>query len=159
MKSILTSLCVVLALFMLATPAMAQQPTEVDLDILADKIKADKKLFVSMNMKLTEQETKDFWPLYELYQKELELKNAKLGLLISEYADAYNKGPVANDIAAKLIKEILSYEAGELKTKIAYMAKIGKVLPAHKVARYLQIENKIRAILKFELATEIPLMH
>ncbi len=159
MKSILTSLCVVLALFMLATPAMAQQPTDVDMDILAEKIKADKKLLVSMNMELTDQESKDFWPLYDMYQKELELKNAKLGLLISEYAEAYNKGPVANDVAGKLIKEFLSWEAKELKLKIAYMAKIGKVLPAFKTARYLQIENKIRAIIKFGLAAEIPLMH
>ncbi len=159
MKSILTSLCVLLALFMLATPAMAQQPTEVDMDILADKIKADKKLLVSMNMELTEQEGKDFWPLYDMYQKELQMKNSQLGHLISEYAEAYNKGPVANDIAAKLIKEYLKWEAEELKLKIAYMAKIGKVLPAFKVARYLQIENKIRAIIKFGLAAEIPLMY
>jgi hypothetical protein len=32
------------------------------------------------------------------------------------------------------------------------------VLPATKVARYLQIENKIRAIVKFELAALIPLV-
>ena len=94
-----------------------------------------------------------------MYQKELQMKNGQLGLLISEYAEAYNKGPVANDIAAKLIKEYLKWEAEELKLKIAYMAKIGKVLPAFKVARYLQIENKIRAIIKFGLAAEIPLMH
>ena len=159
MKSILTSLGVFLALFMLATPVMAQTAQDVDMDLLAAKIKADKKLFVSMNMDLTEQEGKDFWPLYDMVQKELEIKNAELALLIAEYAEAYNKGPVANDVAAKLIKESLSYEAGALKRKIAYMAKIGKILPAHKAARYLQIENKIRAVLKFELAQGIPLMH
>lgn len=159
MKRILTSLCIVFALFMLAAPAIAQQPTDVDMDILADKIKADKKLLVSMNMELTDQESKDFWPLYDMYQKDLQGKNGQLVALISEYAEAYNKGPVANDVAAKLIREALSWEARELKLKIAYMAKIGKVLPAFKVARYLQIENKIRAIIKFGLAAEIPLMH
>ena len=159
MKSILTSLCIVFALFMFAAPAIAQQPTEVDMDILAGKIKADKKLLVSMNMELTDREAKQFWPLYDSYQRELQVANGQLGSLLSEYAEAYNKGPVANDIAAKLIKEALSLEAKELKLKIAYMAKIGKVLPAFKVARYLQIENKIRAIIKFGLASEIPLMH
>ena len=159
MKRTLTSLCVVFALFMFATPAMAQQPTDVDMDILAAKIKADKKLLVSTNMELTDQESKDFWPLYDSYQRELQVANGQLVSLISEYAEAYNKGPVANDIAAKLIREVLSSEAKELKLKIAYMAKIGKVLPAFKTARYLQIENKIRAIIKFQLAAEIPLMH
>ena len=35
---------------------------------------------------------------------------------------------------------------------------ISKALPATKVARYLQIENKIRALVKFELAGQIPLV-
>jgi hypothetical protein len=33
------------------------------------------------------------------------------------------------------------------------------VLPEAKVARYIQIENKIRSLLKFELAREIPLVY
>jgi hypothetical protein len=36
---------------------------------------------------------------------------------------------------------------------------LGKALPATKVARYLQIENKIRALVKFELAAQIPLVN
>ena len=35
--------------------------------------------------------------------------------------------------------------------------KLSKVLPGKKVARYLQIENKIRAAIKYELAANIPL--
>jgi hypothetical protein len=30
-------------------------------------------------------------------------------------------------------------------------------LPGRKVARYIQIENKIRAIVKYEIAAEVPL--
>ncbi len=36
--------------------------------------------------------------------------------------------------------------------------KLSQVLPAKKVARYLQIENKIRAAVKLGLADEIPLV-
>jgi hypothetical protein len=32
------------------------------------------------------------------------------------------------------------------------------VLPVRKVARYLQIENKIRAVVNYELATGVPLV-
>jgi hypothetical protein len=32
------------------------------------------------------------------------------------------------------------------------------VIPLKKVARYLQIENKIRAIVKYELADAVPLV-
>ena len=159
MKGVLNLLCVCAALMMCATPGMAQTPGEQDMQILAEKIKADKKLFVSMNMDLTEKEGKEFWPFYDAYQIDIDRMNEKLGALISEYADAYNKGSVPNEISARLIKEVLRFEAEELKLKIGYMAKIGKVLPATKVARYLQIENKIRAIIKFGLAADIPLIH
>jgi hypothetical protein len=36
---------------------------------------------------------------------------------------------------------------------------MGKVLPAWKVTRYMQIESKIRALVKFELAQQIPLTY
>ena len=39
-----------------------------------------------------------------------------------------------------------------------FVPKLSKVLPPKKVARYLQIENKIRALVKYELAGEIPLV-
>jgi hypothetical protein len=35
--------------------------------------------------------------------------------------------------------------------------KLSNVLPGVKVARYMQLENKIRAIVKYELAREVPL--
>lgn len=38
------------------------------------------------------------------------------------------------------------------------MPKLTKALPARKVARYLQIENKIRAIIKYDLAATVPLV-
>ena len=44
-----------------------------------------------------------------------------------------------------------------LKLKKAFVPKLSKVLPGIKVARYLQIENKIRAIVKYEIAGEVPL--
>ena len=36
-----------------------------------------------------------------------------------------------------------------------YIGKLSKVLPGKKVVRYMQIENKIGAIVNYELAAEI----
>jgi len=36
--------------------------------------------------------------------------------------------------------------------------RLEKVIPGMKVARYMQIENKIRAVIKYELAESIPLV-
>jgi len=141
---------------LLALPAAAQ--TASDMQILAQKIKADKKLVVAANMQLTEDEAKGFWPVYDAYQKDLQGINKRLVGAIKSYAAAYNKGPVSDETAKKLINEAIAIEEAEVKLKRSYVPKLEKVVPGMKVARYIQIENKIRAIGKYELAANIPLV-
>jgi len=142
---------------LLALPAAAQ--TASDMQILAQKIKADKKLVVAANMQLTEAEAKGFWPVYDAYQKDLQGINKRLVGAIKSYAAAYNKGPVSDETAKKLINEAIAIEEAEVKLKRSYVPKLEKVVPGMKVARYIQIENKIRAIGKYELAANIPLVN
>jgi hypothetical protein len=144
----------VLAAALAMTPALAQD----NMQILRDKLKADKKLIVDVNMGLSESEAKGFWPVYDGYQRSLQNVNERLGKLIVSYADAYNKGAVPNDTAKMLLNELLAIEEDELKLKRDYVPKLEEVLPGSKVARYLQIENKIRAIVKYELAAQVPLV-
>jgi len=154
---------IVAGMVLCAVPAFAQTEasTDTNMEILMEKLKADKKLLVASNMDLTDAEAKSFWPLYEAYQKELDKVNQQLGKTIKEYADAYNegKGTISNDTAKKLLHEAISVEEQEVKLKRANAEKVGKVLPAAKTARYIQIENKIRALIKFELARQIPLVY
>lgn len=159
---ILTPVLLATAVF-LAVPALAQNAgttaSDTNMEILLQKVKADKKLLVASNMDLTDAEAKSFWPLYDAYQKELEKINQNLFKTVQEYADAFNKGPIANDQAKKLLNEALSAQEAEVKLKREYADKIGKVMPAAKTARYIQIENKIRAVLNVELARMIPLVY
>ena len=142
-----------------ATPVASSTPmTASDMKILADKIKADKRLLVAANMQLTEAEAKGFWPLYDAYQKELEAINVQLVKGIADYAEASARGPLSDAQAKAFVDDALKVESGELELKRNYVPKLSKVLPAMKVARYLQIENKIRAVIKYELAGQIPLV-
>jgi hypothetical protein len=152
----LAQVVLIAAAALLALPAAAQ--TASDMQILAQKIKADKKLVVAANMQLTEEEAKDFWPVYDAYQADLQKINGRLLGTIKRYADAYNKGPVSDETAKKLVNEAIAIEEAEVKLKRSYVPRLEKVIPGMKVARYLQIENKIRAIGKYELATQIPLV-
>jgi hypothetical protein len=146
--------------FLFMGSVQAQEATQMNMEILKEKVKADKKLLVAANMNLTDAEAKNFWPLYDGYQKELEQINQRLLTTIKGYADAYNagKGEISNDQAQKLLGEALAVEGSEVTLRQSYAAKLGKALPATKVVRYLQIENKIRALVKFELAAQIPLV-
>ncbi|MGH7182101.1 MAG: hypothetical protein ACREJN_09005 [Nitrospiraceae bacterium] len=164
-------MALMLGIGLMAAPAMAQDVvpgagsdsdgSDMNMEIFLQKIKADKKLLVASNMDLSEADGKKFWPIYDSYQKELEQINHRLGMTIKGYADAYNagKGTISDDAAKKLLNEALSVDEAELKLKRTYADKVGKVLPATKTARYIQIENKIRAVIKFELARQIPLVY
>ena len=151
--------CMFIGALMAAVPAFSQPVSDTNMEILKEKLKADKKLLIAGNMDLTDSEAKQFWPIYDSYQKELDGINKQLGQTIKDYADAFNKGTIPNDTAKKLLGEALSVEEQEVKLKRTYAEKLGKVLPATKVARYIQLENKIRSLIKFELAQQIPLVY
>lgn len=160
LKSLTTiTLMAAVSLFLLASVSQAQGTSDANEKILMQKIKADKKLLVAENMALTDSENKVFWPQYDAYQKELDQINHRLISVIKEYADAFNKGPIPNDTSTKLMHDFLATEEAEVDLKAAYAKKIAAVMSPAKAARYIQIENKIRALLKAEMAQQIPLIY
>jgi hypothetical protein len=138
-----------------AMPAASQEKPSDNMQLVIEKISADKKLLVAENMQLTEAEASAFWPVYQKYQDELFLLRARTAKLIQDYADAY--GNMSDDAARKLLDEFMTIESLGPKLRQAYLPEFRKVLPEVKVARYYQIENKIQAALFYELAANIPL--
>ena len=135
----------------------AQDKPADNMQILRDKLKADKKLVVATNMELTESEAKGFWPIYGEYQKDLQRINRRIVNLLENYAADFHSKSLTDDKAKKLIDEAMAIEQAEANLKSNYAPKLGKALPVKKVARYLQIENKIRAVVKYDLAQGVPL--
>ena len=134
----------------------AQEKSADDMQIVREKVRADKKLLVAENMQLTEAEAKAFWPVYDQYQDELFLLRARTVKLINDFAGAYEK--MSNETAKKLMDEYMTIESLGPKLRQTYLPKFRKVLPEAKVVRYYQIENKIQAVLMYELGRNIPLM-
>jgi len=154
-KGVLMVLGLLGAILAAGAPATAQEKPADNMQLVLEKIRADKKLLVAENMELTEAESKGFWPIYGRYQDELFLLRARTAKLISDYADAYEQ--MTNDKAKKLLDELMRIEALGLKLRQAYLPKFRSVLPEIKVVRYYQIENKIHAALLYELGAKIPL--
>jgi hypothetical protein len=140
------------------TSALTQDKPTDNMQILREKVKADKKLLVATNMELTESEAKGFWPVYEDYQKDLVAINQRIAKLIESYAADYRANTLTDEKAKKLVDELIAIEQAETGLKASYVPKLSKVLSQRKVARYLQIENKIRAAVKYELAAGVPLV-
>ena len=138
--------------------ALTQDKPSDNMQILREKVKADKKLLVATNMELTESEAKGFWPVYEDYQKDLTAINQRIVKLVESYAADYRANTLTDEKAKKLVDELVAIEKAEVGLKASYVPKLSKVLPQKKVARYLQIENKIRAVVKYGLAEGVPLV-
>jgi hypothetical protein len=141
-----------------AALGLAQDKPADNMEILRDKIKADKKLVVATNMELTESEAKAFWPIYEEYQKDLHRINQRIANLLESYADDFRGKSLTDDKAKKLINEATAIDQAEANLKSTYAPKLSKALPVRKVVRYLQIENQIRAVVKYDLAEGVPLV-
>ena len=141
-----------------ASPALAQDKRADNMQILRDKIRADKKLVVATNMELTESEAKNFWPIYNEYQKDLQNINGRIVAVLESYAADFKSKSLTDDKAKQLIDEALAIVQAEANLKSTYAPKLSKALPVRKVARYLQIENKIRAVVKYDLAQGVPLV-
>jgi hypothetical protein len=144
------------ALAVVAVPAVAQAQQADTMQMVRDKIRADKKLLIAENLPLTAAEAKAFWPVYDSYQQELSALNDRMIKLIKEYANNYQT--MSDQTAKKLMDEYLAIDAARLKIRQAYVPKFRKVLREKQVARYYQLENKVQAAVSYELAAEIPLV-
>jgi hypothetical protein len=116
----------------------------------------DKKAFIEKYMELTQTEAKEFWPYYNSYQFDLQKINDRLIKLIDDYAKSYKN--LSDQDTVTMVNEYLAIERDQLKQKELYFRTLNKTLPAKKVVRYLQLENKINAMVRFELAANIPLV-
>jgi len=132
-------------------PAFAQDKPADNMELVREKLRADKKLLVAEGMGLTETEAKSFWPVYDGYQKDLgKLFDRKIKL-IQDYAKNYET--MSDEVAKSLLAEYMA-----LKLRQSFLPEFRKVLSEKRVVRYYQIENKIKAIMEYDLARQIPLM-
>jgi len=149
---------IVLMQFGLAPQGGAQDKPADNMQILRDKFRANKKVVVASKIELTESEAQSFWSIYDEYQKDLHRINQRIANLLDSYADDFRGKSLTDDKAKKLINEALAIDQAEANLKSTYAPRLSKALPVKKVARYLQIENKIRAVLKYDLAQGVPLV-
>ncbi len=139
-----------------ALPAGAQDKQSANMEIVREAIQANKKLLIAQNMGLTESEANAFWPVYDRYQEALGKINERKAKLIADYAKEYQT--LSDQKGQQLLEETLAIEEEMIKLKKSYLSKFNPVLPAKKVARYYQLENKIQALIGFDLANRIPLV-
>jgi Spy/CpxP family protein refolding chaperone len=160
--------CVTALLFaiaVIAAPCVAAEGSSADVTDMAalrTAVRADKKAFVAATLKLTDAEAKKFWPVYDAYQRDLDLANRKRSVAVEALIGT---DKAISDLYAKsLSNEMISADEIELKARRTIHNRLIKplpgraIMPAIKGARYLQLESKIRAYQAYDLAATIPLV-
>jgi len=143
---------------LVASPAFSQDSLADTTPILQEKLRADKKFVVANNLPLVEREAIRFWPVFDAYQAELETIDVRVAGIILDYHDADSASMLNDTVATKLAEQMLAVEDEEAALRHRYFARLLQVLPPVKVARYLQIEGKIRAAKRYEISSQIPLI-
>lgn len=139
-----------------ATPAAAQDRPADNAQMVRDKLQADKKLAVAQGLALTQPESTAFWPVYESYQNEQRRVFDRMMQVVSDYAASYQS--MTDSTARRLLESTIAIYRDRQALMESYLPRFRAVLPERKVARYYQIEQKIRAMLDYELAAGIPLI-
>ena len=119
-------------------------------------VQTERKLLVMQNLDLAPAESEAFWKVYDAYVMDLKKVGDRRVKVITDYAASYDT--MSDATAEQLIKDTLGYQEDLLNLRQGYYKKFKKTVPAAKVARFYQIENKLDSITNFQLARQIPLV-
>ena len=146
-----TTILFTILTLLIPTLTLADDTKELKKNIFMDQ----KRLVVMENMEFTDEEAKDFWPVYEKYQPKLFESGQQFIDTIASYASVYQD--MKDEEALELIERYLAVQQQRQEVMAQYTNALKKVLPGKKVFRCLQIESKLHAIARYELAKQIPL--
>lgn len=132
-------------------------PTKRDaLETLRSDLRANRTAMIAQELQLSQQESDEFWPIYRAYRSEVDKATDNIVKLILEYSDEYPN--VSDEKARQMLQEYLKTEAQLLKLKDKYFKSFGKVLPATKVFRFAQLDNRYDLGVRVGMATSIPIL-
>jgi Spy/CpxP family protein refolding chaperone len=116
----------------------------------------DKRKLVDAVLKLTPAEAKKFWPIYEKYQRSVEMNDRRRSVAL-EGLIARDKG-LSDRYAKQLAKELEAVESAESTARHTMYRRVTSALPPKKAARYIQLEQKVRATQMYDIAVAFPLV-
>jgi len=146
------------AMLLLTGPVFVQAKLNTEDQIVLSRsyIESNRKTIVALNLDLTEEESKTFWPVYKQYRELVDMINEDFIELLKDYAENYQD--LSDRMAVNLLNDYLDIEMDRVASKKAYIEEFSKVLPPQKVAQFFQIENKMDTVIKAEVAMIIPLI-
>jgi hypothetical protein len=143
-------------LFVISARAQAPDNVTDTIELIRSAYHTEREEILTETLQLTESEGEDFWPLYRAYRTDAEQVGDGLVKLVLEYADLYPNVP--EDRARQMLKDMLALEKQMVDKRTSFFKKAGKALPASKVLRLAQLEQRLDLALRLQLAGAVPLV-
>lgn len=144
-------------LISLSTAASAQSPMDEQIALARQSAHTDRQVLIMGNIHFTSDESAQFWPAWKQYRAAMAANDDRLLALIKDFAGHYEE---MGDLKAReLLTDSFSIRMQNVVIKQNFAKNIAKFMPAKKVMRVIQIENKLDAAMEMKLAAEIPLVN
>jgi uncharacterized protein involved in exopolysaccharide biosynthesis len=156
MKKILIATTALAAIGAAATTyAQTSGSLNDDTQVLISQIQTDKRAIMLASLGLTDPEMAAFTPLYDEYQAKAKERMLRTSDLLNKFVANYDS--MDEKTAKQIIKEFFKLRDERIALLKEYSKKLERKLPAQKVLRFVQIENKMNALLDVEAAAAVPL--
>lgn len=134
---------------------LAAQGINAEDQALLSQIQTDKRAIVLKGLQLTASESAAFTPIYDEYEAERKQLADRTIALLDKFVANYDS--MTDDAARGILKDWVSLEDSRLDLTKKYAKRFEKVLPAPKVLRFVQIENKLDTAAEMEAVRLVPL--
>lgn len=140
----------------LLAPSIAPAQSEVDeQQQLLAQIQTDRRAVVLKTMALDDAQVGAFTKVYDAYQADRKKLADRAVELLNLYASNYES--MTDDAAGKILKDWFALQDDQNKLMKEYAKRMGRELPEATVLRFVQIENKLDAILRLPAVRGVPL--
>jgi hypothetical protein len=124
---------------------------------LIKELQADKRAIMLDTLALTPEQLAEFTPIYDEYQAEMKTRyttgtNLMNRLFVADY------GGMTDEESKAIQKEFFKLRHDRLDLLEKYSRKLDRKLPETKVVQFVQVENKIQALLDVAAAAAIAIV-
>lgn len=146
-----------LAVALATSPCIAQMQDNVRVDeqIALKQMETNQRSIYALNLGLTDQESRDFWPVYDQYEAAIKKVTNQRVELLNRYAEKYQT--LSGEDATEMLGTIWKCEREALRIREKYAAAVQKVLPSVKALRYVQLQARIDNLLLGRFMSLVPL--
>jgi Spy/CpxP family protein refolding chaperone len=135
--------------------AAAAQTVKDTLEVTRQAVESQRRVLVAGALPLTDAEADAFWPLYDAYEKERRPLDERANELVAAFLAG--SASLTDAVAKAMVDEALEIDEGRMRVRRTWLGRMAKAIPPRKLARFYQIDSKLDAVVRADVARQIPL--